>query len=65
MLSHARRWRPILATRLLAGGVLSRTPSSASVLLAFSYCGYGRLVDEQQVSRIEFSQTMRVNLRRT
>lgn len=28
----------------------------ASILLAFSYYGYGRLIDEQLVSRIEFSQ---------
>ena len=29
----------------------------ASILLAFSYYGYGRLIDEQLVSRIEFSQS--------
>ncbi len=58
MLRHARRRRPIRATRSLAGGVLSGVLGSASVLLAFSYYGYSRLVDEQQVSRIEFSQTM-------
>jgi len=29
----------------------------ASVLLAFSYYGYGRLVDEQLVSQIQFSQS--------
>jgi hypothetical protein len=28
----------------------------ASILLAFSYYGYGRLIDEQLVSRIEFSE---------
>jgi hypothetical protein len=58
MLRHARRRRPIRATRSLAGGVLSGALGSASILLAFSYYGYGRLIDEQQVSRIEFSQTM-------
>jgi hypothetical protein len=58
MLRHARRRRPVRATRSLAGGVLSGAIGSASILLAFSYYGYGRLVDEQQVSRIEFSQTM-------
>ncbi len=30
---------------------------SASILLVFSYYGYGRLIDEQLVSRIEFSQS--------
>lgn len=30
---------------------------SVSILLAFSYFGYGRLVDEQLVGRIEFSQS--------
>ncbi len=58
MLRHARRRRPIRATRSLAGGVLSGALGSASILIAFSYYGYDRLVDEQQVSRIEFSQTM-------
>ncbi len=54
---HARRRRPVRATRSLAGGVVSGAMGSASILLAFSYYGYGRLVDEQLVSRIEFSQS--------
>lgn len=57
MIRHARRRRPIRATRSLAGGVASGAVGGASILLAFSYFGYGRLVDEQPVSRIEFSQT--------
>jgi len=57
MLRHARRRRPVRATRSLAGGVVSGAMGSASILLAFSYYGYGRLIDEQLVSRIEFSQT--------
>ena len=57
MTRHARRRRPIRATRSLAGGVVSGAMGSASILLAFSYYGYGRLVDEQLVSRIEFSQS--------
>ncbi len=57
MFRHARRRRPVRATRSLAGGVVSGAIGSASVLLAFSYYGYGRLVDETLVSRIEFSQT--------
>jgi hypothetical protein len=57
MLRHARRRRPIRATRSLAGGVVSGAMGGASVLLAFSYYGYGRLVDEQLVSQIQFSQS--------
>jgi len=54
---HAKRRRPIRATRSMAGGVVSGALGSASVLLAFSYYGYGRLIDEQLVSQIQFSQT--------
>lgn len=57
MLRHARRRRPVRATRSLAGGVVSGAVGSASILLAFSYYGYGRLVDETLVSQIEFSLT--------
>ena len=57
MLRHARRRRPIRATRSLAGGVATGAMGSASILLAFSYYGYGRLIDEQLVSQIEFSQS--------
>jgi len=57
MTRHARRRRPIRATRSLAGGVISGAMGSATILLAFSYYGYGRLIDEQLVSRIEFSQS--------
>jgi len=57
MLRHARRRRPVRATRSLAGGVLSGALGSATVLLAFSYYGYGRLIDEQPVSRVEFNET--------
>jgi len=57
MIRHARRRRPVRATRSLAGGAVSGTAGAASIMLAFSYYGYGRLVDEQLVSRIEFTQT--------
>ena len=57
MTRHARRRRPIRATRSLAGGVISGALGSASILLAFSYYGYGRLIDEQTVSQIEFSRS--------
>jgi hypothetical protein len=57
MARHARRRRPIRATRSLAGGVVTGAMGSASVLLAFSYYGYGRLIDEQLVSQIQFSQS--------
>ncbi len=56
MFRNARRRRPLRATGSLAGGVASGAVGGASILLAFSYYGYGRLVDEQLVSRIEFSQ---------
>ena len=56
MARHARRRRPVRATRSLAGGVVSGALGSASILLTFSYYGYGRLIDEQPVSQIEFSQ---------
>ena len=55
MLRHVRRRRPVRATGSLAGGVTSGALGGASIILAFSYYGYGRLVDEQMVSRIEFS----------
>jgi hypothetical protein len=57
MARHARRRRPVRATRSLAGGVICGALGSASILLTFSYYGYGRLVDEQAVSQIEFSQS--------
>lgn len=43
------------ATGSLAGGAASGALGGASILLAFSYFGYGRLIDEQVVSQIEFS----------
>jgi len=55
MARHARRRRPVRATRSLAGGVVTGALGSASILLTFSYYGYGRLIDEQPVSQIEFS----------
>ncbi len=54
---HIRRRRPVRATGSLAGGLVAATLGGASILLAFSYYGYGRLVDEQLVSKIEFSQS--------
>lgn len=56
MFRNARRRRPVRATGSLAGGVASGAVGGASIMLAFSYYGYGRLVDEQLVSRIEFAQ---------
>lgn len=58
MMRHLRRRRPLRATGSLAGGVASASIGGASILLAFSYYGYGRLVDEQVVSQIEFRQSM-------
>jgi hypothetical protein len=57
MLRHLRRRRALRATGSLAGGAASGALGAASLLLTFSYFGYGRLVDEQVVSQIEFSQS--------
>lgn len=56
MTRHARRRRPVRATRSLAGGLVSGAMGGASILLAFSYYGYGRLIDEQLIGQIEFSE---------
>lgn len=56
MTRHARRRRPIRATRSLAGGVASGVVGGASMILAFSYYGYGRLIDEQLIGQVEFTQ---------
>ena len=57
MTRHIRRRRPVRATGSLASGLIAAMLGGASILLAFSYYGYGRLVDEQVVSKIEFSQS--------
>lgn len=57
MLRHARRRRPLRATGSMVGGAASGAAGCASILIAFSYFGYGRLIDEQVVSQIEFSQS--------
>lgn len=57
MIRHARRRRPVRATRSLAGGTASAVAGGASIMLAFSYYGYGRLVDEQTIGRIAFTQS--------
>ena len=57
MARHIRRRRPVRATGSLAGGLVATVLGGASILLAFSYYGYGRLVDEQVVGKIEFSQS--------
>lgn len=57
MLRHLRRRRPVRATRSLVGGAASGAVGGASVMLAFSYFGYGQLVDELNVGQIEFSET--------
>ncbi len=57
MTRHIRRRRPVRATGSLAGGLVATVLGGASIVLAFSYYGYGRLVDEQVVGKIEFSQS--------
>lgn len=57
MTRHIRRRRPVRATGSLAGGLVATVLGGASILLAFSYYGYGRLVDEQVVGKIEFSRS--------
>jgi hypothetical protein len=57
MIRHARRRRPVRATRSLAGGTVSACAGGASIMLAFSYFGYLQLVDEQLIGRIKFTET--------
>lgn len=57
MIRHARRRRPVRATRSLAGGTASAVAGGASIMLAFSYYGYGRLVDEQYIGKIQFTES--------
>jgi hypothetical protein len=57
MFRHARHRRPIRATRSLAGGAVSACAGGASIMLAFSYYGYGRLVDEQYIGKIKFTES--------
>jgi hypothetical protein len=57
MFRHARRRRPVRATRSLAGGAVSACAGGASTMLAFSYLGYFQLVDEQLIGQIKFSES--------
>jgi len=57
MFRHARRRRPVRATRSLAGGTVSACAGGASIMLAFSYFGYLQLVDEQLIGRIKFTES--------
>jgi hypothetical protein len=43
---HLRLRRPVRATGSLAGGVASASVGGASILLAFSYYGSGRLIPD-------------------
>ncbi|MCH7830306.1 MAG: hypothetical protein IIB75_07015 [Proteobacteria bacterium] len=54
---HIRRRRPVRATSSLAGGLIFASLGGASIMLAFSYAAYDRLVAEQVVSQIEFSRS--------
>jgi len=54
---HAKRRRPVRATRSLVACGACGAMGGASIMLAFSYYGYGRLVEEQQVAMIEFTQS--------
>ena len=57
MARHARRRRPVRATRSLAGGAVSACAGGASIMLAFSYYGYSRLVDEQYIGKLKFTES--------
>ena len=57
MIRHARRRRPVRATRSLAGGTVSACAGGASIMLAFSYFGYLQLVDEQIIGQIKFTES--------
>lgn len=54
---NLKRRRPIRTTRSLVGGVASGSLGGAGIALLFSYYGYARLIDEQPIGSIEFSQT--------
>ncbi len=54
---HARRGRPIRATRSLVGGAATGAMGGASFMVIFSYFGYAQLVDEQVVGRIQFERS--------
>ena len=57
MFRHARRRRPVRATRSLAGGTVTACAGGASAMLAFSYFGYFQLVDEQLIGQIKFTES--------
>jgi len=57
MFRHARRRRPVRATRSAAGGAVSACAGGASIMLAFSYFGYFQLVDEQLIGQIKFTES--------
>lgn len=57
MFRHARRRRPVRATRSLAGGAVTACAGGASTMLAFSYFGYFQLVDEQLIGQIKFTES--------
>jgi len=57
MARHAKRRRPVRATRSLAGGAVSACAGGASIMLAFSYYGYSHLVDEQYIGKIKFTES--------
>ena len=57
MARHLRRRRPVRATRSLAGGTVSGCAGAATIMLAFSYYGYERLIDERPVGSIKFSES--------
>ena len=57
MFRHARRRRPVRATRSAAGGAVSACAGGASIMLAFSYFGYFQLVDEQLIGQVKFTES--------
>ncbi len=52
-----RRRRPLRATGSLAGSAASGAVGGATLLMAFTYVGYDRLVGEMPVSQIQFAET--------
>jgi len=57
MTRHAKRGRPIRATRSLAACTASGCVAGASIMLAFSYFGYAQLVGEQLIGKIQFTES--------
>ena len=57
MFRHARRRRPVRATRSLAGFSRDLQVAGRRFAIALSYLGYFQLVDEQRIGQIKFTES--------